>query len=510
MHTTVVVRDTSRLADLLQTISDAAGTGLLVEIHSVPPGADLGEWCLALTHRARVRGLPLAYVAVGHLSEATAHRIRGNRFQSVAKAEHWLATARAATPRRNGAIIPRGSPGNRRVDRSRAPVLSQTPGGWVRNLFGVAVFCAIAGSALWLFLTHVQPSATLTVAPSSQILELDVPMSASLYAQTVDNDTGLVPATWISVSHEVVGTTETTAVTRRPVDKARGYLAITNLGTEGFTIPAGTQVQTGTGDAIPFVTLDDAILAGGSGLQALVEIEAVEAGEEGNVPANSINTITGSWAQRVRIANPSDLAGGTSEERFAVSQRDQDYLRDVLLADVRGKALTILAPEVPPNAWLPSETVSVSIQWTNTELFNGEVADELTLTMMVLVSGLAVQTSDLVDFVLARLEAETPPRALIDPDSLDFHLESGTVNAGTGLAFTVKTRARYLQAPDRQVLRTTLAGTPLADLDRKLAELDIEEPWQIHISPPERETLPSLPHRIRVETSWPAASATDS
>ena len=93
---------------------------------------------------------------------------------------------------------------------------------------------------------------------------------------------------------------------------------------------------------------------------------------------------------------------------------------------------------------------------------------------------------------------------------MDFHLESGTVNAGTELAFTVRTRARYLQAPDRQVLRTTLAGTPLTDLDRKMAELDIEEPWQIRISPPERAFLPSLPHRIRVETSWPAASATDS
>ena len=129
--------------------------------------------------------------------------------------------------------------------------------------------------------------------------------------------------------------------------------------------------------------------------------------------------------------------------------------------------------------------------------------------MMVLVSGLAIQTGDLVDFVLTKLEAETPPRALIDPDSLDFHLESGTFNAGTELAFTVGTRARYLQAPDRRTLRTVLAGTPLADLDRKMAELDIEGPWQIHISPPERETLPSLPNRIRVETNWPAVSATD-
>ena len=510
MHTTVVVRDTSRLAELLQAVSKAAGTGIVVEIHSVPPGADLAEWCLALTHRARVRGLPLAYVVSGHLPRTTVHRVRGNRFRSVAEAEHWLATARASSPVRNGATIPRRSPGVPRAGRGRATAVFPTPGDWVRNLLGVAVFCAIAGSSLWLFLTHVQPSATLTVAPSSHVLELDVPMSASLYVQTVDNDTGLVPAAWISVSHEVVGTTETTAVTREPVDKARGYLAITNLGTEGFTIPAGTQVQTGTGDAIPFVTLNDALLAGGPGLQTLVEIEAVEAGEQGNVAANSINTITGSWAQRVRIANPSDLEGGTSEERFAVAQRDQDYLRDVLLADVRRKALTILAPEVPANAWLPSETVSVSIQWTNTELFNGEVADELTLTMMVLVSGLAVQTNDLVDFVLARLEAETPPQALIDPDSLDFHLESGTVNAGTELAFTVRTRARYLQAPDRQALRTMLAGTPIADLDHTMAELDIEGPWQIRISPPQREILPTLPHRIRVETSWPAASATDS
>lgn len=510
MHTTVVVRDTSRLAALLQVVSEASGTELLVEIHSVPPDADLAEWCLALTHRAHARGLPLACVAGDHLPGATARRIRGNRFRSVAEAERWLATTRASNPIRNGVNTPRGFPGNRHARRGRALAVFPRPGDWVRTLFGVAVFCAIAGSSLWLFLTHVQPSATLTVAPSSHVLALDVPMSASLYVQTVDNDTGLVPATWISVSHEVVGTTETTAVTRKPVDKARGYLSITNLGTEGFTIPAGTQVQTGTGDAIPFMTLDDAILTGESGLQTLVQIEAVEAGEGGNVPANSINTITGGWAQRVRIANPSDLTGGTSEERFAVSQRDQDYLRDVLLTDVRGKALTILAPEVPPNAWLPSETVSVSIQWTNTELFNGEVADELTLTMMVLVSGLAVQTSDLVDFVLARLETETPPRALIDPDSLDFHLESGTVNAGTELAFTVRTRARYLQAPDQQVLRTMLAGTPLVDLDRKMAELEIEEPWQIRISPPEREILPSLPHRIRVETSWPDVAAADS
>ena len=505
MHSTVVVRDTSRLANLLQAVSEAAGTGIVVEIHSVPPGADLAEWCLALTHRARARGLPVAYVASARLPRAVGHRVRGNRFQSVSDAELWLDTRTAGNPARNEATADRhGTAG-----RHRAATVLRSSGGRIRSLFGIAVSCAVAGLALWLFLAHVQPSATVMVAPSSQVLELDVPMSASLYAQAVDNDTGLVPAAWISVSHEVVGTTETTAVTREPVAKARGYLAITNLGTEGLTIPAGTQVQTGTGDAIPFVTLDDVILAGGSGLQTLVEIEAVEAGEEGNVPANSINTITGSWAQRVRITNPSELESGTSEERFAVSQRDQDYLRDVLLADVRSKALTILAPEVPPQAWLPSETVSVSIQWTNTELFNGEVADELTLTMMVLVSGLAVQTSDLVDFVLARLEAETPPRALIDPHSLDFHLESGTFNAGTELAFTVRTRARYLQAPDRRTLRTVLAGTPLADLDRKMAELDIEDPWQVSVSPPGREALPSLPHRIRVETNWPAAAATD-
>lgn len=510
MHNTVVVRDTSRLANLLQAVSETAGTGIVVEIHSVPPGADLAEWCLALTHQARARGLPVAYVASTRLPRAVVRRVRGNRFQSVADAELWLDTRTAGNPDRNEATSSRQPPGKPRSGRHRAAAVLQAPGGRIRNLFGIAVSCAVAGLALWLFLAHVQPSATLMVTPSSQVLELDVPMSASLYAQAVDNDTGLVPAAWISVSHEVVGTTETTAVTREPVAKARGYLAITNLGTEGLTIPAGTQVQTGTGDAIPFVTLDDVILAGGSGLQTLVEIEAVEAGEEGNVPANSINTITGSWAQRVRITNPSELEGGTSEERFAVSQRDQDYLRDVLLADVRSKALTILAPEVPPQAWLPSETVSVSIQWTNTELFNGEVADELTLTMMVLVSGLAVQTSDLVDFVLTKLEAETPPRALIDPHSLDFHLESGTFNAGTELAFTVRTRARYLQAPDQRTLRTVLAGTPLADLDRKMAELDIEEPWQVSVSPPGRASLPSLPHRIRVETNWPAAAGADS
>lgn len=507
MHSTVVVRDTSRLADLLQAVSGAAGTGIVVEILSVPRGVDLAEWCLALTHRARGRGLPIAYVASARLPGTAVRRIRGSRFQSVADAEHWLDTRSATHPDPNGPPVPRRAPDAARTVRGRPVAVRRAPPGWVPSLSGLVMLSVVAGTVFWLFLTQVRPSATLTVAPASHWLELDIPMSASLYAQAVDNDTGLVPATWISVSHEVVGTTETTAVTREPVAKARGYLAITNLGTEGFTIPAGTQVQTGTGDAIPFLTLEDAVLAGGSGWQTLVEIEAVEAGEEGNVPANSVNTITGSWAQRVRIANPGDLAGGTSEERFAVSQRDQDYLRDVLLADVRGKALTILAPEVPPDAWLPSETVSVSIQWTNTELFNGEVADELTLTMMVLVSGLAVQTGDLVDFVLARLEAETPPRALIDPASLDFHLESGTFNAGTELAFTVRTRAQYLQAPDRQTLRTVLAGTPLAELDRKMAELDIEEPWQVRISPPEHDALPSLPRRIRVETDWPAADS---
>jgi uncharacterized phage protein gp47/JayE len=104
-------------------------------------------------------------------------------------------------------------------------------------------------------------------------------------------------------------------VTRKPAVKAVGQVRVT--GTPATIIPSGTRFSTtadlATGTpAIEFAsTAQASIEAGGT---VLVNIEAVEPGTDGNVPAGAINQLMAPIAGVTAVTNLQATSGGASEE----------------------------------------------------------------------------------------------------------------------------------------------------------------------------------------------------
>ena len=102
-------------------------------------------------------------------------------------------------------------------------------------------------------------------------------------------------------------------LTRRPAVKATGQVTFT--GTPGTVIPAGTQVSTASTEATPaifFATKSNATI--GAGRTVTVDIEAVEAGTNGNVAAGTITMLAQPISGIEAVTNASGTSGGSDDE----------------------------------------------------------------------------------------------------------------------------------------------------------------------------------------------------
>lgn len=95
---------------------------------------------------------------------------------------------------------------------------------------------------------------------------------------------------------------------RKPATKATGQVTIT--GSNGTVVPAGSLFATAGG--VQFQTLAEVII--GETGQVIANIEAVEPGASGNVPAGAINTIPVSIAGVTGVTNVQATSGGTDAE----------------------------------------------------------------------------------------------------------------------------------------------------------------------------------------------------
>ncbi len=117
-------------------------------------------------------------------------------------------------------------------------------------------------------------------------------------------------------------------IARKPAKKA----SVTPSGDPAyvkFTGDAGTTVAQGkrvaTEDGVEFETLEEVTLDAAG--EAYPKVQAVEAGEQGNVPANTITVIINPQAGLSSVTNPEEITGGQDEETDAeLRQRYYDSL----------------------------------------------------------------------------------------------------------------------------------------------------------------------------------------
>ena len=359
------------------------------------------------------------------------------------------------------------------------------------------------------FVYYVLPAATVTLVPGQRTLETSVLLTADPQLEASDLEQGLLSARLIETTVEATGTVSTTGSGWSEVDLATGKVVFTNQTNATVRIPAGTIVSTSTGDDVDFRILEDLEIAGPLGTQAEVEIEATEPGIVGNVPSNRITTVAGGLRARVRVTNPEATAGGANARVRLVTQEDRDRLLDQVYSGIRAVAHERLSTELGPDEWMPEDTILTYITAQFFDQFNDEPADELNLTLRVLIQGSAINRSQSEEAAMVSLRSEVPERGQLVAESIRFTVEPNTVVTGRTLRYSMTASGNYVIPIDVIAVSRAVTGLNTEEAARRLQEewLLAREP-EFYQDPAWFATLPQIASRIqvRVELSEAARS----
>jgi hypothetical protein len=405
-----------------------------------------------------------------------------------------------------GLFSPRSPTGFRPVVFRRA--FKRGPSPWWAEL-GLAI-CLLALAAGMLYaLSIIVPSATVTVTPVAESLQIRVPLTAIQDGAT-DPAAGIVPARVLSAQVSGDGKAPTTGRRQEPAGKARGQVVVINRTTRQITMPAGTVVATATGNNARFVTLAEAPLAPNA--RAAVPIEATLPGPSGNVRAGTITQVEGPLALSVVVANDGPTAGGTLARVGVVTEDDKTALQAQLFEHLKKGAYDRLNEKIGPGTFVPPESVSYLALSPTFTPFVGEVAPELTLNMTVQAVGLSVDTRAAQLIGLSRLQDAMPPGTRLISDSIRFIPGAVTVPDEKTVKFELTAQGILLRGIDRDAVRSVAQGLSVEEATAALMErFQLAQPPEIHLGPDWLPyivpvNLPRLPWRIRVIVNWDGAA----
>lgn len=423
-----------------------------------------------------------------------------------------LAAALPAAPRwRRRQIIDRETTPSyyrSRQKRIRSEAAYRQPVPLWLSWLGTSLAGLLIAGAVAFFVFYVIPAATITLIPGREPLAVNVQVTANPFLDAPDLDFNQLPARLVETNINETGKLAATGTRQKATGKAQGGVVFSNLGQNPVRVPAGTIVSTSTGNAINFRTTTNVEVPGGFNQQATAPIEALEAGTQGNVRANTINTIGGGYNLRVRVTNPGGTGGGGSQLTRIVTQEDRDQLLADLLARAEARAAASLQESVATGEWLSPESVQTFITSQAFSAFNDEEADELELTLRLLVRGVAVDQTLLRELLLNTVQQAVPERGKLVASTLAALRQPGAEFSQGAVTFTMTVAADYVIPIDPVEVRTAIAGLP-PDEARAL----VQQRWQLagppvlHRDPEWFATLPPLGNRIQVRVEYDPALA---
>lgn len=318
--------------------------------------------------------------------------------------------------------------------------------------------------------------------------------------EEINYGTGEVPARAAYVEREGTDKIATTARVDVPDGYAQGAVVFANKTTIAATITKGTVVRTSTGDNVRFYTVADARLPGELYGTVRVGVLAAEPGPRGNVPAFSINVIESELAAQADVLNDARTTGGTVRRMGKVDSEDKVSLRAKLLKQLQQEAYSELTAALAQSDFIPADSLVITILDEGFDHNTGYMADELTLTMRVKVSGLAINTADGDEILLRLLEQRMKPGYHLVADSATFKRENLLQATPEEARFEMSVRAAVAPAIDTQAVSKAIAGQTVpaatAYLSRQFA---LKSEPRIELSSSFLQRLPWWAARIRVQ-----------
>lgn len=202
-------------------------------------------------------------------------------------------------------------------------------------LRALAVFMSLL-TAAGILLAVVAPSATIVIAATP------TPLGPFEYDLRAGPNGGDIRATTLFDDKLTAKTTGAATGSRLDEAKATGVEKFSNLTTNDVRIPTGTLVQTTDSPPARFLTTEEKILPRSSILPiptvgtVLINIQAIDPGPKGNVPADKV---TRAASTEFLVTNPAPTSGGKSDTIPVVTQTDYDKAVSQSDDDVRKAAL---------------------------------------------------------------------------------------------------------------------------------------------------------------------------
>ncbi|MBK8617534.1 MAG: hypothetical protein IPN96_10595 [Anaerolineales bacterium] len=232
-----------------------------------------------------------------------------------------------------------------------------------------------------------------------------------------------------------------------------------------------------------------------------MQIEALDAGVQGNVPADKITIIEGGLGLSISVTNPNPLKGGTNTQLIGASEEDRAELRDVVMDNLRRDAETKLRAQIAPADLLLMDTFEI-VQISE-ETFSpaaGQPGNSLTLKMQIDFSARYVADDDLRQLSLSTLNATAESgfestavpvyKVITDPS---------TDNSGISHFELQVTRTLLRQVDEMQVFSIVRGQEPQAVQSQLVSSLALRQQPEMTITPAWWPWLPLIPFNISVE-----------
>lgn len=371
-------------------------------------------------------------------------------------------------------------------------------GEWRTSLLGrVAAFTAGVMAVLVVAGLFV-PRAAVTLNPEAQAVSIVIPVNANPNAASVSLS-GEIPARTISVTVSDERTASVTSRVTVPDTKATGVIQFTNLGSDEIMIPAGTVVATNT--LIRFATLNDVRLPAGVDEIVEVKVEAVNAGEDGNVAAGAITNIEGTLGLSAKASNPESTTGGSDTSVIGATEEDRENLRNAVLNDLRALAEEKIIASIGEKDLLIADTLT--LKKTEDEEFTppvGVAGSSLTFSVEAEFSANYVLAEDLRALAASSLTASIPAGFSPSGEMTFSPLETPFTDSSGITRFPLQAAQDTLRNIDKMQVLNLIRGRHVQTAAALVQDaLLLQNEPQIVVTPSWWKWLPLIPFNISVE-----------
>jgi hypothetical protein len=252
----------------------------------------------------------------------------------------------------------------------------------------------------------VLPVMKVTIAPSTASVKKDLDIGVDPTYRAPDVAKGQLPGTLMQRRLEVTGAAPTTSTRQGGRDRARGEIVFTNRSSNQHTVPRGATVVARSG--VRFSMDGDVRVPPFSVGVARSGITAVNGGGNGNVDANAITTIEGSF-DGLTVSNPRPTTGGTDRDVKAVSSEDIAKLKEQLLQRAQDQFMQEFQAQAGTERSVPPHTFRLRVENEIYDPPQDSEGEQVTARLMVAATVTSFSNNELNRLAQQMLIAAGPP-----------------------------------------------------------------------------------------------------